>query len=416
MNKIWEVTKWEYLEKIKTKAFLISMIITPIFIIAMGVLPSMLMKSGDSKTKNIGIIDLSNTIADKFVEKINKRYKLDNGKPNYSINILFKDSDKSLTQMKSEADKMVTDEKIENYIIINPDFIQTGKGEYRGINVSSIKDLEIFEKNLKSIISEIILTKKGIDVELLKEIDKSVDLKAIKINEKGGEKESGFLQTFFTSYIFIILLMMLIVMTGQLLIRSMVEEKSNRIIEILVSSCSPTDLMAGKILGLSALGLTQIFLWIIIGVVSSFAFSLGMPSLENLFLILIYFLLGYVFYAAIFVTFGSLASTEQEAQQYTGYVSMFLVLPIILAFSAMQDPNSTLIRVLSYIPLLTPTFMVLRIPIMLPPIWEIVLTIVIMIGSTIGMIWIAGKVFRTGILMYGKAPKPKELIRWLMTK
>lgn len=415
LNKVLAVTKWEYIEKVKTKAFIISMIITPIFIIAMAVLPGLLAQKGDEETKRIGLVDLTDSIGTCVAESIKNQYKLENGKPNYNI-IEVPHNNESPDALRKRVDKMLFDGKFETYILIGKNVFNDGECEYRGANVSNIRDTERFSRNIKNAISEMILVQKGIEPSILKEINKSINLKSIKITEEGESKESGFLHTFFTSYIFIILLMMLIMLTGQMLIRSLVEEKSNRIIEILVSSCSPTELMAGKILGLSLLGLTQIVLWLVIGIGVSLSFSFDLISLDNLILVLIYFLLGYLLYASVFVAIGSMSNTEQEAQQLTGYVSMLLVLPIVLAFSAVQDPNSSLIRILTFIPFLTPTFMILRIPIQLPPLWEIAATLSLLLVTITAVTWIAGKIFRTGILIYGKKPSPKELLRWIREK
>jgi len=415
LSKVLAVTKWEYIEKVKTKAFILSMIITPIFIIAMIVLPGLLAEKSDNDTKRVGLVDLTDSLSARIISSIESQYILENGKPNYNI-IPIPHNNETEDILRKRVDKMSLEGKFETYIIIGKNVFRDGKCEYRGSNVSSIRDIERFTRSIKNAISEVILIQKGIKPEILKEINRPVDIKSIKITKDGEAKESGFLQTFFTSYIFIILLMLLIMLSGQMLIRSLVEEKSNRIVEILISSCSPTELMAGKILGLSLLGFTQILLWIIIGVGASLSFSLNIISLDNLILIIIYFLFGYLLYASVFVAIGSMSNSEQEAQQLTGYVSMILVLPIVLAFSAVQDPNSNLIRVLSYIPFLTPTFMILRIPILLPPIWEIIITILILIISIIIMTWIAGKIFRTGILIYGKKPSISELYKWIKAK
>jgi ABC-2 type transport system permease protein len=415
MNKVLAVTKWEYVEKVKTKAFMLSMIITPIFIIAMAVLPSLLAQKSDEDTKRIGLVDLTDSLSNRVTASLSSQFNLENGKPNYNI-IPIPHNNENVDVVRKRVDQMSLRGKFDTYILIGKNVFRDGKCEYRGSNVSNIRDVERFERMIKNSISEIILTNKGIEPSILKELNKPVDLKSIKITAAGEAKESGFLHTFFTSYIFIILLMMLIMLTGQMLIRSLVEEKSNRIIEILVSSCSPTELMTGKLLGLSLLGLTQIALWLVIGIGASIAFNFDLVSLDNLLLILVYFLSGYLLYASVFVAIGSMSSTEQEAQQLTGYVSMLLVLPIVLAFSAMQDPNSTLIRVLTFIPFLTPTFMILRIPIQLPPLWEILSTLLLLLVSIMAMTWIAGKIFRTGILMTGKKPSPKELLRWIREK
>ena len=414
LNKIIAVTKWEFLEKVKTKAFIISIILTPIFIIAMAVLPSLLASKEDEKTKDFGLYDMSNSIGEQVKDELTTRYLISGDRPNYNVTLY--EAHSNIDSIRKSADKLCLNSLFESYIILYDDILETGKCEFRGTNVSNIRDVERVRASIKNVISEDILQKRGIETEILKELDKPVNLESIKITESGEGKKSDFLTTFFTSYVFIILLMMLIMLTGQMLIRSMVEEKSNRIIEILVSSCSPQELMAGKIFGLSLLGLAQMALWVFIGVCASIAFSLNVITLDNLFLILIYFLLGYLLYAAIFVTVGSICSTEQEAQQLTGYISMLLVIPIVLSFSAMQDPNSTLIKVLSYIPLLTPTFMIMRIPVVVPPLWEIIVTILLLVLSVWLMTWIAGKIFRVGILAYGKRPSFKELLVWLKAK
>jgi ABC-2 type transport system permease protein len=308
---------------------------------------------------------------------------------------------------------MALDGQLEGYLVILPDVVEKRVCEYRGQNVSNIRLIEgVFQRSIKNVIVERQLTAEGLDLKYIKELNKPFDVKTIKVT-KSGEKKTGFIETFFSSYVLIILLMMLILGSGQMLVRSLVEEKSNRIIEILVSSCSPTDLMAGKILGLSALGLTQIFVWLLFGFGIITATKLDLSFLEHLPLLLLYFILGYVFYTAIFVGMGSIVTTEQEAQQMTQYLTLLLVLPIVLAFPATQDPDSPLIRILSLIPVLTPTFMILRIPIQLPAMWEILATIGIMILFVILSIWAAAKVFRVGILVYGKRPNLAEIMRWI---
>jgi ABC-2 type transport system permease protein len=210
------------------------------------------------------------------------------------------------------------------------------------------------------------------------------------------------------------MLMMLIMTSGQILVRSVIEEKSNRIIEILVSSCSATELMIGKILGLSALGLTQIGFWFLIAAAVSMQFGIVLISFSIVPLIMVYFVLGYILYAAIFVTVGAPLTTEQEAQQFTGYLSIILVMPVAFAFVAIQNPEALWIKILSFFPLLTPTLMVLRISISMPPVWEIFGTISILLASAVFMIWAAGKVFRLGILITGKRPTLREIVHWLL--
>ena len=209
------------------------------------------------------------------------------------------------------------------------------------------------------------------------------------------------------------MMMFLVITSGQLLVRSMLEEKSNRVVEVLVSSCSSQELMAGKILGLSGLGLTQLAVWAAIGVVVSLKLGLTMVPPLSAVLLFAYFILGYLFYAAIFVALGAPVSTEQEAQQITSYLTLILFVPMAIAFAIMQNPNSLLVTVLTYIPLMTPTMMAMRIPINMPSPVEIIVSITLLAASALGAIWAAGKIFRVAILAYGKRPTVSDLLRYL---
>ncbi len=171
--------------------------------------------------------------------------------------------------------------------------------------------------------------------------------------------------------------------------------------------------MAGKILGLSGLGIVQVLIWGVIGLAISMRTGINIFTFMNLALSLIYFILGYILYSAIFVAAGSPVTTEQEAQQITSYVSLLLIFPVVIALPAMQNADSVWIKVLSFIPLLTPALMVIRLPIQMPALWEILGTIGILLLSSIIMMWAAGKIFRIAILSYGKRPSVSELIKWV---
>ena len=171
--------------------------------------------------------------------------------------------------------------------------------------------------------------------------------------------------------------------------------------------------MAGKIFGLSGLGILQMLVYLLIGIAVSLKTNAPIFIPENMILTIIYALLGYVFYAAIFVTVGAPANTEQEAQQITSYVSMIMIIPIGFMIVALQHPDSTIVKVLSFIPFLTPSLMAMRIPIQMPAPWEILSTLAILTLSMLGMMWVAGKIFRLAILSYGKRPSLGELFRWI---
>jgi ABC-2 type transport system permease protein len=411
--KYLAVAKWEFLEKVKSKAFIISLVLMPVIMVGFGVLPGLLASKPDDKTVAVGVIDHTGTIVQPLAARLDEKYKLPNGLPNYALRPLT--TDVSSEEQKVQANKLISAKEIEGYFNIPATVYDSGKVEYRAENVGNIRISERFSRTIEEVIVEHRLKSQGLDPALIRKLTASIDIKSIKVSEKGEEKESGFLETFFSAYIVIMMLMFLVLTSGQLLIRSVVEEKSNRVIEVLLSSCSARDLMVGKILGLSGLGILQILIWGAIGVGFSMKSGTNIFVLENLLLSAVYLLLGYLLYSAIFVAAGSPVTTEQEAQQITSYVSLFLVFPIVLAIPAMQNPDSPLIKILSFIPPLTPAFMVLRIPIQMPATWEILTTIGLMIVSTIGMMWVAGKIFRTAILVYGKRPTIPELLRWIRT-
>ncbi len=413
--KFLDVARWEFLEKVKSKAFLISLVLMPIIMVGFGVLPGVLASREDEKTMTIGVIDDSGMIAKPLEKRLGEKYKLSDGKPNYLLKEMKAFEAGSPEQLRAMANAMVAEGEIEGYFSIPATVFDSGKVDYRSDNVGNFRILERFSRTIEEVVVEKRLADRGYDPTLIRALTTNVDIKPIKVAKEGDEKESNFLETFFSAYIFIMMLMFLVLTSGQLLIRSVVEEKSNRVIEVLLSSCSANDLMVGKILGLSGLGLLQVFIWAAIGTALSMKFGSNMFATANLPLLLVYFALGYLMYAAIFVAAGSPVTTEQEAQQITSYVSLTLVFPIVLAVPAMQNPDSTLIKILTFIPLLTPAFMLLRIPIQMPETWEILATIGLLVATTLFCMWAAGKIFRIAILVYGKRPSLAELARWLRT-
>ena len=325
------------------------------------------------------------------------------------------DDDRSRDHLKILATAKILDNEIEGYFLLPVDVMEKGKIEYRSENVGNIRDQERFSKILEDVIIERRLEAKGYNSKAIRDLSTDVDVKTIKVSSKGEEKESGFLETFFTGYIFIMMLFMLVMTSGQMMIRSLIEEKSNRIVEVLMSSCSSQELLVGKILGLSLLGLTTISFWLLILVGVNFSMPTPLVSFDHIALLLVYFVLGYLLYVAIFITAGAPVSTEQEAQQMTAYVTILVMFPIALAIPAMQNPDSMMVKVLSQIPLLTPTMMALRLSIQAPDLWEIALSLVTLSASIVGMMWVAAKVFRIGILLTGKRPNLKEMYRWITT-
>lgn len=409
IKKILAVARWEYIEKVRTKAFIISLILTPAIMILLGVIPSLLATKPDTTTTKIGIIDKTGEIASALNSDLYDKFKLPDGKPNYEITQIPADS-------RQQANKMVLQDQISSYIVIDSNITRTRKFEYVSQNVSNFREIERLQSAVKDIVVSNDLRKNGVNPELVKETSKPIDLATVKLSKAGIAEKAEAGSGFILGYIFIMVLLFFVLTSGQLLVRSVVEEKSNRIVEVLLSSLTAEEMMTGKIIGLSLLGMTQLAVWAAVGIsfAGQFAGFLTIP--DNVWWVAIFFFLGFLFYASIFVMAGAPVTTEQEAQQATSYVMLLLFLPLAVAFVITENPTASYLKILSLIPVFTPSMMAFRIPIQSPELWELIAGAVILLGSTYVCMIAAGRIFKIGILVYGKRPTLKELMRWAMKR
>jgi ABC-2 type transport system permease protein len=412
MSKILAVARWEYLERVKSKAFLIGLFLTPIIMIGMGILPSVLATQEDKETMAIGIIDRTGEVAREFTERMEERYVLQNGRPNYAIRTIAMGPTIDLAEAIRQANSLVADGQLDGYCIVNGIAPSDSVIEYRSRSVGDFRVGARVEETLKGIMAERRVMAMGLDPKVLKELAVNLNVRMVKLSKAGEKEDAGFEKVFLSAFVFLMMMFFLIATSGQILVRSVIEEKANRIVEVLVSSCSPTELMAGKVIGLSGLAFTQIGFWAIIGIGATAQFGMDIINPGHALLLVVYFILGYLFYAAIFIGAGSPLTTEQEAQQVNTYLVLLLVLPMMLALPAMKDPEALWLRVLTFIPFFTPTMMALRIPIQVPAAWEVVVTIVLMALSIYVVMIAAGRVFRIAILSTGKSPTLAEILRW----
>jgi ABC-2 type transport system permease protein len=409
--KIVAVARWEYLEKVKSKAFLIGLLLTPLIMIAMGVLPGLLVGREDKTTKIIGVIDQTGELVGPLAKAMEGQYLLENKQPNYMIRDLGSGKAVDLAAAINEATALTIADEIGGFCVLGASVDSVV--EYRTKAVGDLQMGSRLEETLRNILAERKAVARGYDPSVIRDLAVRLDLKMVKISKNGEQDDSGFVKVFLSAYVFLMMLFLLIVTSGQLLVRSILEEKSNRIVEVLVSSVSSTELMAGKVLGLSALGFTQIGFWTLIGVAASLQFGVNVIALDHALLLIVYFVLGYLFYAAVFIGAGSPLTTEQEAQQVNSYLVILLVIPIILAMPVMKDPEAPWIKVLTFVPFLTPTMMALRIPIQMPAAWEIIATVLLMLVAIYFAMVVAGRIFRIAILSTGKSPKIREIFRWI---
>jgi len=411
MKKIITISMWEYLEKVKTKAFIISLIITPLLIITVTLLPSLLLREERPQVEVIGILDTSGIYFD-YLEQEFQKYKLPNGRNNYVL-VNLNQIDSTYEGIKKIADKDVLKNLISGYLIIVVIEKEFLFAEYRSNLFGNFKVVGRFEEALNYFKTKNVLEKAGVPSRVLDEIQERTIIQQRKISGGGKASDLDFLTTFFLSVVFILLLMMMVVYSGQMLVRSMIEEKSSRLIEMLVSSSTPDELLTGKLLGLSLLGITQILIWILIGMSLVATSLLPITAFKNIIPMLLYFILGFLFYASLFVGIGSTVNTEQEAQHITTYLSLILMLPVVVAMPAIQNPDFIVTKIFSYIPLTIPTVMLLRLNVQNVSNLEIFFTMIIMVFSIIVVTKVSAKIFRIGILSYGNKPSLKEIYKWI---
>lgn len=414
IKKAITVAKWEYLEKVKTKTFIISLIITPLIIISFSIIPTLLSTHEDQRTKPVGIIDETQYYFNQVKNELEK-YKLDNGQPNYLVINLY---DKSIPPEKSKqiADKNVTENDIDGYILIAGAGNDSITVQYRTMGMGNFADINRIQNAINKIAVKQKLSKMGFKPDLANILQQEIEVEQVRIDESGKERKDNFLVIFFSSFVFILLLMMMVIYSGQMLVRSMLEEKSNRLIEVLISSCTSEELLTGKILGLGSLGLTQMFIWAMIGIALAGGAVIPYSAFDNILPTFAFFLLGFLFYTTLFVGIGSIVSSEQEAQHVTTYLSLSLMFPVVIAIPAIQNPDFLLTKIFSYIPLTIPTVMILRINSSTVSFADILLSALILSLSIIITIKISAKVFRYGILYYGSRPSLKEIGNWLKEK
>src|SRR5262249_42932520 len=241
-----------------------------------------------------------------------------------------------------------------------------------------------------------------------------------------GSVEKGSLQAIFATFGFVILLFMSLLLYGIAMLRGVLEEKTTRVMEVLLGSVTPNELMTGKILGIGLVGLTQMVIYMLTAGIARVVVAVKMTggnmawiqdalSTGKLVYFVIFFLLGYFFYTALFAAVGAVCNSEQEAQNMQQPLTMSLMIPYIMSFFFMRNPDHLVAVVMSMIPPFAPTIMFTRLATGSVPAWQVALSLVLLLGSTVLVFRAAAKIFRIGILMYGKRPTIPEILKWART-
>lgn len=408
MSKIFNIIKWEFFNRLKTKLFIFTTFILPLLIGGITYLPTVLIDLEPENSTNIGLVypEEVETLVKYFQNQTQSSLLLKNGLPQFQF-----------VKYSSEQEALdgVLSKNIDAYMHIPITILDTGRVSYYSRSLSNIKIYTNLRKVLSQIVVEQRMLNQNIDLDLIKSLSKKINFETFELDDFGAASEGNDFSSFFLPYIFLMILFMTIFMSGQLLLRSVMEERTSRTIEILLCSVTPDELMRGKILGLGALGTVQMLFYLTLGLLATQYRGWAIIEYSQIPIFLIYFLTGYLFYAAIFASMGTFFTSEQEAQQSSGIISLIAVLPIAFASYFITNPDSSFTIAVSYLPPLTPFMMIIRLGTESIGGNEIFFTSVLMVLSCWFLLNIAGKIFRTAILLYGKKITVSEVFHWIQS-
>jgi len=406
MTQVWKIMRWEFINRVKTKLFLITTFALPFFMGGVMYLPTILMDLEPEDESKIGLVyDREiKSLVDRFQERCDVSFITQDGRPQF----LFIDMDS-----EEEALDSVISKQIDGYMVIPSTVIDTGQVRYFSQSLSNIKIYTSLRRTLNQLVIEQRMIDQDIDISLVSELSRKIEFETYEVDELGETTEGDELSSFLIPYLFLMILFMTVFMSGQLLLRSVMEERTSRTIEILLSSVTPDEIMKGKILGLGALGMVQMVFYLIVGLTITHYKGWASVELPQIPSFLIFFMTGYLFYAAIFAAMGTFFTSEQEAQQSSGVISLVAVLPMVFASYFITNPSSTFTIAITYVPPLTPFMMIIRLGTGTVGLNEIIYATILMVLSCWFMLKLSGKIFRTAILLYGKKITLKEIFKWV---
>lgn len=426
MHNIFLFARREYLETVRKKSFIVMTILLPAMMFGFTVLPSMIAskRSGGPQKLVIAASDaqFGNELREELTKSApgdNKSLKRRSGNDDSSARFDVQ-VDTNVTEQEEDAlTQKVNSHEIDGYLWAPPDALAERKLTYRSRNSGDLDSLGALSGAVKQALLRQSLTMHGATSEEIDSVLQPVDVQARKI-ENGKVTESSGMGTFFSVILLMVLLYVTILMYSMSVMRSVLEEKNSRIFEVLLSAATPKQLMAGKILGAAGVGLTQIAIWTLAAApfaaqaitIGGEQFHLNL-TIPNMIFFGVFFVLGFVLYSALAAALGAAVNSEQEAQQFQFLILMPLILSVVFMTPVILQPHSTMATVLSLIPFCTPLLMYIRILVETPPVWQIALSLVLLVGTIYAILAICSRIYRVGILMYGKRPTLPEIVKWL---
>jgi len=435
MNHLPLIIKREYLTKVKNKSFIVMTILSPILVIVLITVVAYLSQLNNDKQRTICILDETGLVQEVFKSEDNTTY-------NILENMSLVDAKELVRQ--TEAYGLLHLEGSDNLDSIS------GHIKFYSEESPSLTIISNLESKIDKKIENLKLQEKGVDIAMIEASKTNVNINQESFDGEKTSKIDSVVKLFFGSAAGY-LLFMFIIIYGNMIMRSVIEEKTSRIIEVIISSVKPMQLMLGKIIGTSLAGITQFIIWLFIGGALLFTVSIvfgidtsqarspnqqmiegamqnsninmqiqdvynslhHLPMTNLIIAFLLFFICGYLLYSSLYAAIGAAVDNETDTQQFLLPVMMPLILAVYIGFfTVIEDPHGTVSTVFSFIPLTSPVVMLMRIPFGVP-IWQQVVSLLLLISTFIFTVWFAAKIYRVGILMYGKKPSYKELIKWI---
>ncbi|HLR04389.1 MAG TPA: ABC transporter permease [Pyrinomonadaceae bacterium] len=446
MKKFLAVVKREYIQRVRTKFFVVATILGPVIMASFVVLPMLLASIRTGGPTRLAVVDESGKVYERFRDALNRprgedeeqpakvspsqavnanqqdrmKQTAQDSEPGFTVEQFSLDG-RSIDQARAQLGERVRKSELDGYVVIPKNILADGKAEFYARNTGDIFTRETVEDRLSNAVRDERLAEKNINQKDLREANKRVSLASTKIGEKGEEKIAGSgLVGFLVVFGFGFLIYMTVLLYGQMVLGAVVEEKETRIAEILFSSIRSFPLMMGKLVGVSLVALSQLSIWgLAFAALTLAAAARGIPMAlphvpAAMFLyLLLYFLMGFFIYATIYAVIGSMVTTTQEGAQLAMPVMAILAISLWSSLAVIRSPNSSLAFWGSMFPFSAPITMLVRIVTETPPLWQILLSLGIGIATIVGLVWLASRIYRIGMLMTGKKATIPEVWRWV---
>jgi ABC-2 type transport system permease protein len=424
VNKSLVLIKREFTVRVRSKGFIIGTVLAPILMATVVLLPALFMNAGSEAEQKIAVLDMTKKLTAALQQDASENRKNDEGKSLYTL-IPVEMEGAPLDTFKMRLNSQIRKGEIDLFLVLPDSIFLSNRFEMYSKNTGNFQLNESVNGMVSSVVSKIRLSESGLDPEQVKKLNARVRAKTFVVGGSGAKEESGEL-AFMLNYILVFFIYMALIYYGMFIIRGVIEDKNSRVMEVLLSSSRPYEIMAGKIFGNGLAGLVQIGVWgLCILLASTYgaamvktfspAAKIPLPSVsaELIGAFVIFFLLGYFIYSSIYAAMGSIGNSDSEIQNLQWPAIAPIMISFFLIFAINKNPDGTMAVVLSMIPFFSPLLMFTRISAHAAPPVQVLACIGICLLTIAALVWVAGRIFRVGILMHGKRPTIPEILKWI---